>query len=731
MNAKPTIVKFVNAKGEWVTETCHDITTCREHAEKMAKTKSLLNKKGAKIDLDDFEVNENAMSIFDNDSLSREEYLEKVAMLEKAAEAYYAGTEQFMSDAEYDLTLDQVEEAAKTNGWNESEGLTERVAAGYAAAGSEVTHIKPMLSMAKVKNISELEAFTKKIGNYSIEPKLDGLAVSLTYKEGKLVGAATRGDGIKGESILPQIMRNKVRNLEYTLGEPLDINVRGELYMTHADFEVANAERLRRTGQPFANSRNATAGIIRNQKEENAYAVLSFAVYDVVGMDEDNYTKQLDHLSGLGFQTAAGLLKTAEGTLEERVTAFGNERDDLDYPVDGIVVKATSMSVRKQLGEGSKTPNWAMAFKYQDVEKTTLLLDITREVNRTGAISYTALLQPVELEGTIVQKATLNNAKYIADNNIKIGGKVILRKANQIIPQVLGGFDNASVQAYQAPTSCPKCGNDLDTTSSVVWRCTNADCSTLGSMTFFTSRDFMDIEGLSESTLTYLIESGKVNDVADFYSLSVKDLAELKVDAGKNSSLEYRLLGEKVAQKLYDEIQKSKQQDFSRVLPSLNIRHLGRRLGKRITAVYPDMESLQSASVNDLMQIEGIAKDKAEAIYNGLQTRKPLIAKLAAAGVNMGSKTSKNSSASTASSSIPAGLEWIVGSTFVITGSIEGMNRNQIQDKLESFGGTAQSSVSSKTKYLIVGENAGSKLAKAESLGVTVKSASEVISLLK
>jgi DNA ligase (NAD+) len=728
MNAKNTPVKFINSKGEWVVENCHDLSSCREHAEKLASTAKLLKASPAMADFGDDSVTNDAMSIFDEDKgMTREEFLAKVARLEQAAESYYAGTEQFMSDAEYDLTLDEVEAAAKKNGWTEAEGLTDRIAAGYHG-GVEVTHQKPMLSMAKVKNISELEAFAGKIGGFSLEPKLDGLAVSLTYKAGKLVGAATRGDGTKGESILPQILRNTVRNLEYQLEEEVDVNVRGELYMTHSDFEVANAERIRRTGQPFANSRNATAGIIRNQKTEDAYAVLSFAVYDVVGLNEKTYEAELAHATKLGFKTAASLLEVPSGTLAERVAAFGEGRDKLDYPVDGIVIKASSLEVRKQLGEGAKAPNWAMAFKYQDVEKTTTLLDITREVNRTGAISYTALLESVELEGTNVQKATLNNAKYIADNNIRIGGKVILRKANQIIPQILGGYDNADAPVYNAPTTCPKCNGDLDTKTSVVWRCTNADCSTLGSMVFFTSRDFMDIEGLSESTLTHLLESGKVNDPADLYALTVDEIANIKVDAGKNSAAEYRLLGEKTAQKLYDEIQKSKNQEFARVLPALNIRHLGRRLGKRVTAKFPDIQSLQNATVQDLMQVDGIAIDKAEAIYKGLQSRKPLIEKLTAAGVNMGGKASSKPAESSA---VPSGLEWIVGSSFVITGSIEGMNRNQIQERLEAMGGTAQSSVSSKTNYLIVGANAGSKLAKAESLGVKIKQASEVIGLLK
>lgn len=726
MNTKQTKVKFINKQGQWVTEKCHDIKICREHKEKLAYTKQILKHKDVIIELPEEIITQDAMSVFeDKATMEREDFLEKVATLKQAAEAYYAGSEQFITDAEYDLLIDQVEEAAKINGWTEAENLTDKVAAGYTA-GTEITHVKPMLSMAKVKNINDLEAFTNKIGEYKIEPKLDGLAIGLTYKEGKLVQAATRGDGIKGESVLPQIMRHTVKNLPHEIAEQSLITVRGELFMTHADFDAANKERVRRTGQPFANSRNATAGIIRNQKEEDTYAVLSFAAYDVVGMGKESYTEDLEHLDSMGFQTAASLLPKVEGTLAEKVASFGMQRDNLDYPVDGIVVKATSLKVREELGEGSKSPNWAMAYKYSDEQKTTTLLSIDRFVGRTGAISYVANFEPVELEGTTVAKATLNNAKYINENNIRVGGEVILLKANQIIPQIVSGYNNANAPVYNAPKTCPNCNQDLDVTSSIVWRCVNPECSTLQALNFFTGRDFMDIEGLSEATLTRLLESGMVNDPADLYSLSVNDLSNLKVQSGKNSDAEYRFLGEKVAKKLFDEIQKSKTQEFNRVISSLNIRHLGRRLGKRIATAFPSMELLQKATIEDLMKVEGIAKDKAEAIHSGLKARKPLIDKLTSVGVNMGSgeDIELNNTVS------KAGLEWIKGKTFVLTGA-GSMSRNELSEILEQLGGKAQSSVSSKTDYVIAGTDAGSKLTKAESLGITVKNIEEVIALVK
>jgi DNA ligase (NAD+) len=723
MNAKPTLVKFINSKGEWVTENCHDLSTCREHAEKLAATSKLLKANPAMMDFDDDSLNTNAMSIFDEDGMSRAEFLAKVERLQKAAEAYYAGTEQHMSDAEYDLTLDEVEEAAKKNGWTEAEGLTERVAAGYAA-GTEVTHVKPMLSMAKVKNLSELEAFAKKIGGFSIEPKLDGLAVGLTYKEGKLVGAATRGDGIKGESILPQIMRNTVRNLEYELSEPVDVTIRGELYMTHADFEVANAERLRRTGQPFANSRNATAGIIRNQKTEDAYAVLSFAAYDVVGLNEKTYEDELAHATRLGFQTAASLLNVPDGTLAERVTAFGASRDDLDYPVDGIVIKASSLEVRQQLGEGAKTPNWAMAYKYEDEKKVTRLISIERAVGRTGAISYTAILDPVELEGTTVQRSTLNNANYIKENNIRVGGNVILLKANQIIPKIVSGVSNDSFPVYEAPKTCPNCKEDLDTTSSAVWRCLNPDCSTGSATSYWATRSSMDIDGLGNVIVDKLVENNIIEDITDLYKLKPEDIAEVilarSFNEKKNEYTDIKF-GEDRAAKLIKNIQASRQQPLHRVLSALNIRHLGTRPGKSLENEFGTIEAIQNASEAELASVDKIGSIKAKMIYEGLKTKKDTIQKLKSYGVSMQAEKKAEPSAS-------AG--WIAGKKFVITGSFDNMNREELSKKLENLGGISSSSVSSNTDLLICGDKAGSKKAKAEQLGVRVIEALELSSLI-
>lgn len=723
MDNKNTVVKFLNKQGEWVVENCHDIKTCREHKEKIAFTKQLLKKKPAIIDVTDEPTVDNVMDVFDT-NMDKKDFLDKVALLKKAAEAYYAGSEQYITDAEYDLLLDEVEESAKVNGWTEADNLINEVAAGYSD-GAEVVHIKPMLSMAKVKNINELEAFTSKIGEYKIEPKLDGLAIGLTYRDGKLVQAATRGDGIKGESVLPQIMRNTVKNLPYEISELNLVTVRGELFMTHADFEEANKERVRRTGQPFANSRNATAGIIRNQKTEEAYAVLSFAAYDVVGMGKESYEDDLKHLSEFGFQTAASLLPAVEGSLADKVTAFGIQRDQLDYPVDGIVVKATSLETRERLGEGAKSPNWSMAYKFEDEKKTTMLLNIERFVGRTGAISYVANFEPVELEGTTVTKATLNNAKYINENNIRIGGEVIIVKSNMIIPTVVSGFNNANAPVYQAPTTCPQCGNDLDTTSSIVWRCINPDCSTGSAVAYWAGRNSMDIDGLGPAVIEKLLENNLIEDVTDLYKLKASDIEGMTLSQmynKKNNSLSDVKFGLDRATSLIEKIQASKSQPLHRVLTSLNVRYLGVRMGKALEKEFSSIEDIQNATIERLSSIDKVGSIKAKVIHEGIKSKENTIAKLKSYGVLMQKEVSNNQINK---------AEWINGKKFVITGSFEGHNRDQISKILESMGGTPASSVTSNTDILVCGERAGSKKAKAIELGIRIIESDELLSLMK
>jgi DNA ligase (NAD+) len=641
-------------------------------------------------------------------SMSRTEFLDKVSLLQKAAEEYYQNGSQIISDAEYDITLEAVVEAAKLNGWSEAESLEAEVEAGTKGK-AEVSHKHPMLSMQKVKDINQLKEFIATLEKPVMEPKLDGLAVSLTYKNGKLVEAATRGDGAKGESILSQLLKLKMDGLPYSVSHAEELTVNGELYMTKSSFEKINKEKVSLGEEGYANPRNATAGIVRS-KNSTSNATITFSAYDVHGLNDSSYSDRIIAVEKLGFHTAMSLIQVNYDDIIKSVKSFGENRDSKDFPVDGIIIKEDSIQNRDKMGLSRKHPNWAMAFKYEDEQKITTLIDIVREVNRTGAISYTAIVEPVELEGTVVSKATLNNSRYITDNNIRIGGQVIIRKANQIIPQILGGYDNNDYPIYDAPTTCPNCEAALDTKSSIIWRCLNQGCSLKQSLVLFTDREHMDIEGLSDGILNSLLESELITDASDLYKLSVKELAELKVTNTSKSKEPFRELGYKTAQKIFDNITESKNRDFYRILSSLNIRHLGTTISKTLVKHYSNIDDLLKTDVKSLTLLEGISDEKATSIVNGLKERKELISKLIASGVNMSNKNeSKREVKET----------WVKDKTFVITGTLT-QPRNQISELIESLGGKVQSSVSAKTDYLLAGSDAGSKLSKAEALGVKV-----------
>lgn len=650
--------------------------------------------------------------------MTREEFLETVKKLTQAAEAYYVTDIQIMSDAEYDVLLEQVQLAADGNGWFEADALFSKVAAGFSGS-TTVKHAKPMLSMAKVKTMVEVEKFLKTVPDVVFEPKLDGLAVALTYMNGLLVTAATRGDGDVGENITETVKLNTIKNLPHSINIKTDVEVRGELYMTNEDFKEANKERIRRTGKPFANSRNATAGIIRNENEENPYAKLSFAVYDSVGLKVETYKEAAPILRENGFLSASDLLPKINGEIPEQITQFGLMRETLDYPTDGVVLKANHYSVRETLGEASKHPHWAKAYKYEDSQTVTTLRSVELSIGRTGALTLTGVFDPVELEGTTVSKATLNNVQYVKDNNIRVGGQIIVQKANMIIPQVIAGINNESLLEYAPSSKCPQCGESLDTTTSVVWRCLNPECSTLQAINYWCSSSAMDIDGLSETLIIKMLEQGLISNATDLYILTPEKMSNLVMKEGVSIKGEKFLFGMKRAEQLHKNIQGTKTQPLWRVLTALNIRHVGVRLGKVLEKRYKNIDSLLSTNVEEMMLIEGIAKEKATAITEGLKQRADIIPVL---------KTLKFTLKPEETSSEKA--EWIEGKKFVITGTLNSYARSDLVKKLEALGGSNTDSVSSKTGLLIVGDNAGSKKSKAEQLGVPILNEEELIKLL-
>jgi DNA ligase (NAD+) len=642
--------------------------------------------------------------------LNREEFLKTVNKLSKAAETYYTTDTQIITDAEYDFLLSQVEQAAETNGWDEADALINKVAAGFTG-DKTITHIHPMLSMLKVKTVDEVEKFATNVGDVVLEPKLDGLAVALQYVDGKLVSAATRGDGFIGENITVNILNNTIKNLPHNIKIKQHVEIRGELYMTHADFVEANKERIKRTGKPFANSRNATAGVIRNENEANPYATLSFASYDAVGLQTKTYMETVSLLKKDGFQPAYSLTGHLSGTIADKIREFGENKNYYDFPTDGIVIKVDSSDVRKSLGEGNKYPHWARAYKYEDEQQITVLKSIELSIGRTGALTLTGIFDPVQLEGTTVTKATLNNVEYVQNNNIRVGGEIIVQKANMIIPQIVAGINNENLPAFNPSTRCPQCSQEMDTTTSVIWRCLNPECSLLESIIYWCSPAAMDVDGLSEKLITAMLEQNLIASAFELYKLTPVMLEKLVVREGVTTTGEKFLLGEKRANTLYRSIQTSKTQPLWRLLAALNIRHLGRTLSKTIVKTYPHIDEVFSLTVEQLKSLEGIAEEKATVIYEGLQAKKHLLPLIKKTGFTLKAEKTKTTVTNN---------DWIMGKKFVITGSFDNYNRDQLKEKLETLGGISSSSVTSKTDMLIVGENAGSKLEKAEQLGVKI-----------
>jgi len=651
--------------------------------------------------------------------LNREEFLENITKLNLAAEKYYTTGSQIMTDAEYDYLLEQVEQAAARNSWKEADNLLNKIAAGYSGEKT-IKHAKTMLSMNKVKTIPEIETFITTITDPILEPKLDGLAVALTYDNGKLVTAATRGDGTLGENVTETILKTQVKNLPKTINIKTRLEVRGEVYMTAEDFEKANIERIKRTGKPFANSRNATAGIIQKEKEANPYATLSFALYDIVGLETGTYLEGVAKLNKEGF-TAATNLTGFKGNIVDNIDKFGETKNSLNYPTDGVIVKENNYASRLTIGEAEKHPKWAIAYKYEDEKKITILRDIEIAIGKTGALSFTGIFDPVELEGTTVTKATLNNVDYIINNNVKIGGEIILQKANMIIPQIISGINNEKLPAYTPPTVCPQCGGELDKATSVIWRCYNPECSILGETTYWCSTSAMDIDGLSETLISHMLEQNLINHPLDLYSLTATQLQTLKVKEGTTIKGEPYLLGEKRANTLVEKISESKKQPLWRVIAGLNIRHLGRTLSKLIVKHYSNIDNIFNLTVENLMKLEGIAEEKAKAIQAGLTAKKHLVPQIKKIGLTVSEEISTTNNNEN---------EWIVGKKFVITGSFNGFNREELKETLENLGGVSAGTVTSNTNILIVGEKAGSKLAKAKELGIQIVDENKLVELL-
>jgi DNA ligase (NAD+) len=644
-----------------------------------------------------------------------------VRAAQQAAAAYYDTDSQALTDADYDSLIERIEASVLANPDWDDQGLLDAVAAGQSSGGG-ITHPVPMLSLAKAKDRSDIDSVITRIDGPSVvEVKLDGLAVRAEYVNGVLSLVATRGDGTTGEDVTAQA--TQISGLPSTLTQPVTIEVRGEVFMTDANFDEANINRVNAGKPAFVNPRNATAGTLRNS-DATYYAPLSFAAYDAAGTEVhtmDDHLDRMAHLETLGIRTATALtsftgpVSTSAQALE-CIDGIGAARSTLGFPIDGAVLKASSMATRERLGAVSRTPRWAVAFKYPADVATTVLRDIEVAVGRTGRISLRAVLEPVFVSGTTITFATMHNVGFVQAGDFRIGDTVFVYRAGDVIPRVSAvdySRRPAGLPAWQAPQVCPNCSETWDKTS-LLWRCQTPECSTVGRIEYAASRDVLDIDGLSTAMAEALVEAGLVNDIADLYDVTSDQIAGLPVGDGS------RQVGTLVAGKIVDAITASKAQPLARVITALGIRKTGRTMGRRLAAHFQNLEALRAATVVQLSAVEGIGADKAETIHAGLHAMSPVIDRLVAAGVT-----------TSAPQPVGAGTLPLAGKTVVVSGAVPGLTRTEANEWVERLGGKSSGSVSKNTSLLVAGDGSGSKSEKAAALGVSIMTADEFATLVR
>jgi DNA ligase (NAD+) len=665
---------------------------------------------------------------------TEDEYRAAITRIRAASVAYYDGAEIAMDDAAYDALLARVaaSEAAEP-GWAQPDSPTVTVAAG-ALAGGDVEHSVPMLSLDNVFDEDSLRgwaarldrALTRPAGGYTVEPKIDGMAIAARYADGRLIQVATRGDGRAGEDVTTQA--RLVAGLPAELTEPVTVEIRGEVFMTEADFERANELRTAHGGQAFANPRNAAAGTLRAQDRayEAPLSFFAYAVHDLPGGEGLRHSEAMTAISRLGVATTAGSSAGMPvcATLDEVVAAvgaLGAARGTLGFAVDGAVVKADRADDRDQAGSSSRAPRWAIAYKFPADTRTTKLIGIEVQVGRTGLITPVAVLEPVLVGGVVVTSATLHNFGDLVRRDVRVGDTVFVRRAGEVIPEITGAkLDEraADAPAFEAPEHCPRCGGDIDR-SQKRWRCVQGRaCGAAESLGYFAARDSMDIEGLGEKAVTALVAAALVTDPADLYDLDAETLAGLD------------RMGAKSADNLVASIAASRTQPMSRVLTGLGVRLTGRSMSRRLARHFGSMAALCAATVEQLQEVEGVGPERATTIAAELVDLAPVIAKLTARGVNMTEPGFTPAAAGPVLQPLP--LQTAAGKplTVVVTGSVPGLTRNEGNEAVETLGGKSSGSVSKRTDLVVVGDGAGSKAQKAEELGLRIMPAATFAELL-
>jgi len=638
------------------------------------------------------------------------------------SDRYYNDDAPEIEDYEYDMMMRELKELEeKYPEYDAPDSPTKKVGGVADNSFESVAHSVRMESLQDAFSKDELREFSNRVEdtvsnvNYVVEPKIDGLSVSLEYRDGVFLRGSTRGNGDVGEDVSGNL--RVIHNIPLKLNKSIPyIEVRGEVYMPKKSFERVVDRQIINGEKPFKNPRNAAAGSLR-QKDSSVAAsrgldIFVFNIQQIEGVELSSHKESLDFIKELGFNTIPTYKKVdnVEDAIAE-IDRIGEARGSLEYDIDGAVIKVDDFSQRDILGSTAKYPKWAIAFKYPPEEKQTKLLDIEIAVGRTGVLTPTAILESVHLAGTTVSRATLHNQDFINEKGIAIGDVVTVRKAGDIIPEVLCVNEHNSNSVFKFPDVCPSCGEKVyrDEDEAAI-RCINPECPAqlLRNLIHFCSRDAMDIEGLGPAIIETFVNEGMIAKTYDIYNLDFNKI--LSLEGFKETS----------ANNIINSVNNSKNNDLSKLIFALGIRHIGAKAGKLLADYFKDIDLVMNASVDDILQIDGFGKIMAESVveFFSSDSTKELIAKLKEARVNM---KSTNVVEDTRFS----------GMTFVLTGTLPTLKRAEASKIIESFGGKTSSSVSKKTTYVLAGEEAGSKLDKANKLGVQVISEEEFKEMIK